>query len=57
MSTTHAPTRRFSNILNAGEADSRRWLVLATICFAALMIVLDVTVDRTSTRLNSSHRR
>ena len=44
MSTTHAPTRRFSNIVNAGEADSRRWLVLATICFAALMIVLDVTV-------------
>ena len=44
MSTTQAPTRRFSNIVNAGEADSRRWLVLATICFAALMIVLDVTV-------------
>src|ERR1700756_2377263 len=44
MSTIHAPTRRFSNIVNAGEADSRRWLVLATICFAALMIVLDVTV-------------
>ena len=44
MSTTHAPARRFSNIVNAGEADSRRWLVLATICFAALMIVLDVTV-------------
>ena len=44
MSTTHAPTRRFSNIVNAGEADSRRWLVLASICFAALMIVLDVTV-------------
>ncbi len=44
MSTTHAPTRRFSNIVNVGEADSRRWLVLATICCAALMIVLDVTV-------------
>jgi EmrB/QacA subfamily drug resistance transporter len=44
MSTTHVTTRRFSNIVNAGEADSRRWLVLATICFAALMIVLDVTV-------------
>jgi MFS family permease len=44
MSATHAPTRRFSNVVNAGEADSRRWLVLATICFAALMIVLDVTV-------------
>jgi MFS family permease len=44
MSTIHAPTRRFSTIVNPGEADSRRWLVLATICFAALMIVLDVTV-------------
>ena len=44
MSTSDAPTRRFSKIVNAGEADSRRWLVLATICFAALMIVLDVTV-------------
>jgi hypothetical protein len=44
MSTTHVTTRRFSNIVNAGEADSRRWLILATICFAALMIVLDVTV-------------
>ncbi|HEY6312138.1 MAG TPA: MFS transporter [Streptosporangiaceae bacterium] len=44
MSTTHATTGRFSNIVNAGEADSRRWLILATICFAALMIVLDVTV-------------
>jgi EmrB/QacA subfamily drug resistance transporter len=44
MSTIHAPTRRFRNIVNPGEADSRRWLVLATICFAALMIVLDVTV-------------
>jgi EmrB/QacA subfamily drug resistance transporter len=44
MSTTQVTTRRFSNIANAGEADSRRWLILATICFAALMIVLDVTV-------------
>jgi EmrB/QacA subfamily drug resistance transporter len=44
MSTIQAPTRRFSNSVNPGEADSRRWLVLATICFAALMIVLDVTV-------------
>jgi EmrB/QacA subfamily drug resistance transporter len=44
MSATHAPARRFSNIVNAGQADPRRWLVLATICFAALMIVLDVTV-------------
>ena len=44
MSTTHAPARRFSNTVNVGESDSRRWLVLATICFAALMIVLDVTV-------------
>ena len=39
MSTTQMTTRRFSNIVNAGEADSRRWLILATICFAALMIV------------------
>jgi len=44
MSTTPVTTRRFSSIVNAGEADSRRWLILATICFAALMIVLDVTV-------------
>jgi EmrB/QacA subfamily drug resistance transporter len=44
MSATYAPTRRFSNVVNAGEADSRRWLILATICIAALMIVLDVTV-------------
>jgi EmrB/QacA subfamily drug resistance transporter len=44
MSTTHAPTRRFSTIVNPGEAGSRRWLVLAIICFAVLMIVLDVTV-------------
>ena len=47
MSTAHATTstvtvRRFSD--SAGEADPRRWLILATICTAALMIVLDVTV-------------
>jgi EmrB/QacA subfamily drug resistance transporter len=35
--------RRFSDS-NAGDVDSRRWLILATICTAALMIVLDVTV-------------
>ena len=44
MSAIHAPTRRFGNVANVGEADSRRWLILAAICFAALMIVLDVTV-------------
>jgi len=44
MSATYTTTRRFSKVVNAGEADSRRWLILATICFAALMIVLDVTV-------------
>jgi len=37
-------SKRFSGIVNAGEADPRRWLILATICTAALMIVLDVTV-------------
>ena len=44
MSATHAPARRLSGTTTTGQADSRRWLVLATICFAALMIVLDVTV-------------
>jgi hypothetical protein len=39
-STVRPP--RFSG--NGGEADPRRWLILATICTAALMIVLDVTV-------------
>jgi MFS family permease len=48
MSTAQATTsqetfRRFSDS-NVGNADSRRWLILATICTAALMIVLDVTV-------------
>ena len=48
MSTTQAttstvPVRRFSDS-NAGDAGPRRWLILATICTAALMIVLDVTV-------------
>jgi EmrB/QacA subfamily drug resistance transporter len=36
--------RRPGGIVNAGDADSRRWLTLAVICIAALMIVLDVTV-------------
>jgi EmrB/QacA subfamily drug resistance transporter len=36
--------RRSSDIGNASDADSRRWLILAVICAAALMIVLDVTV-------------
>jgi EmrB/QacA subfamily drug resistance transporter len=39
-----ATSRRASGTGNAGDADSRRWLILATICVAALMIVLDVTV-------------
>src|SRR5215467_3778335 len=48
MSTTQATTsneafRRFSDS-SAGDANPRRWLILATICTAALMIVLDVTV-------------
>jgi EmrB/QacA subfamily drug resistance transporter len=48
MSTTQATTstvtvRRVS-AGNAGDAAPRRWLILATICTAALMIVLDVTV-------------
>src|SRR5215831_18145047 len=48
MSTAQATTSemtfsRFSDG-NAGDAGPRRWLILATICTAALMIVLDVTV-------------
>jgi MFS family permease len=35
--------RRFSDT-KPDDADPRRWLILATICTAALMIVLDVTV-------------
>ncbi len=42
--TSNVTFRRSSDIVNAGNADSRRWLILATICSAALMIVLDVTV-------------
>ena len=49
MSTTQARTgtvvpRRSGGIFRAGGAESRRWLVLAVICAAVLMIVLDVTV-------------
>ena len=45
MSPTSKGTfRHFRGISSAGDADSRRWLVLAVICSAALMIVLDVTV-------------
>jgi EmrB/QacA subfamily drug resistance transporter len=36
--------RHPGDIVSEGEADSRRWLILAVICTAALMIVLDVTV-------------
>ena len=42
-SRSTATVKRFSDS-SAGVADSRRWLILATICTAALMIVLDVTV-------------
>src|SRR5262250_515436 len=42
--TTTVNSKRFSGTVNAGDADPRRWLILATICTAALMIVLDVTV-------------
>jgi EmrB/QacA subfamily drug resistance transporter len=44
MSTTQATLRRSSDSVDVGQADSRRWLILAVICSAALMIVLDVTV-------------
>ncbi len=49
MSTAQATTgevtsRHFSDIADAGDADRRRWLILATICAAVLMIVLDTTV-------------
>ncbi len=49
MSTVQATTgkvtsRSFSDIVTAGDAGPRRWLILATICTAALMIVLDTTV-------------
>jgi hypothetical protein len=32
--------------VNTGGAESRRWLVLAVICSAVLMIVLDSTVSQ-----------
>jgi EmrB/QacA subfamily drug resistance transporter len=44
MSTSKATFRRFRDRVNVGDAGSRRWLILAVICAAALMIVLDVTV-------------
>ena len=44
MSTTQVTFRRFSDSVDVGDAGSRRWLILAVICSAALMIVLDVTV-------------
>jgi EmrB/QacA subfamily drug resistance transporter len=44
MSTAQETFRRPSGIVNAGDAGSRRWLTLAVICTASLMIVLDVTV-------------
>jgi EmrB/QacA subfamily drug resistance transporter len=42
--TSKEPFRRRGDIVNAGDRGSRRWLTLAVICTAALMIVLDVTV-------------
>jgi len=42
--TSKVTSRRFDDRVDAGQADSRRWLILAVICSAALMIVLDVTV-------------
>jgi EmrB/QacA subfamily drug resistance transporter len=39
-----ATSRRPGDIDKAGHAGSRRWLILAVICAAALMIVLDLTV-------------
>ena len=42
--TSRAASRRFDDIASAADAGSRRWLTLATICSAALMIVLDTTV-------------
>ena len=44
MSITHATSRRSGNAVSTAGTGARRWLILATICFAALMIVLDVTV-------------
>ena len=49
MSTVQATTskvtsRSFSDIVSVSDAGSRRWLILATICMAALMIVLDTSV-------------
>jgi EmrB/QacA subfamily drug resistance transporter len=42
--TSNVTFRRSSDIVSVSRPDSRRWLILATICSAALMIVLDVTV-------------
>ncbi len=49
MSTAQAKTspltsRRLGDVVSARDAGSRRWLTLATICTAVLMIVLDTTV-------------
>ena len=45
LTTTSKVTfRHLSSTVNAGDAGRRRWLILATICTAVLMIVLDVTV-------------
>ena len=44
MSTTQVMPVRRTGIVTAGDAHPRRWLILAAICLAALMIVLDATV-------------
>ncbi|HEX6523189.1 MAG TPA: MFS transporter [Streptosporangiaceae bacterium] len=44
MSTAQMTPRRFSDIVAGDDANPRRWLILAVICAAALMIVLDTTV-------------
>ena len=45
LTTTSKVTfRHLSSTVSAGDAGRRRWLILATICTAVLMIVLDVTV-------------
>ena len=44
QATTSTATVKRIGDSNGGAADPRRWLILATICTAALMIVLDVTV-------------
>jgi EmrB/QacA subfamily drug resistance transporter len=44
VTVSREASERRSGIVNADAAGSRRWLTLAVICTATLMIVLDVTV-------------